>query len=71
MTRTFPRRVPFRATADGSERRVGMHLEAEDISTPQVASVQRLFDTALERPAVGDRSLQRYLAVLIAPPLSA
>ena len=69
--RAFPRGVPSRATGEASEHRLGKRHDADDIATPQLAKIQSLYDTALERAAVGDRSLQRYLAVLIAPPLSA
>jgi hypothetical protein len=68
MTRALPRGVPSRATGKAIEHRLGRRHDIDDIATPQLAKRRRLYDTALERSAVGDRSLQRYLAVLIAPP---
>jgi hypothetical protein len=66
MTRAFTHGVPSPATGE-----VGEHRDGDDIAGPNLARIRRLYDTALARSAVGgDRSLQRYLAVLIAAPRS-
>ncbi len=64
MTRVQPHGATSRA---GGE--VYAYRDGDDLPAPHLTTLQRLYDTALERSATGgDRSFQRYLAVLIQAP---
>jgi hypothetical protein len=64
MTRRATRSEPSLTAGE-----VSQHRDGEDGSAPNPTTIQRLYDTALARCAVGgDRSLQRYASVLITAP---
>jgi hypothetical protein len=63
MTRASGHRPPSRATSEVRE-----HRDGDDGAAPNPATIRRMYDTALARSVGGDRSLQRYAAVLIAAP---
>ena len=62
MTRASAPGAPSRATSEVRQR------DGDD-GAPNLTTIQDLYDRALARSAVGgDRSLQRYAAVLMAAP---
>jgi hypothetical protein len=63
MTRASAHGAPSRAS-----REVGEHRDGDDGAAPNPATIRHLYDAALARSVGGDRSLQRYAAVLIAAP---
>ena len=66
MTRARPHGALSRTTGEVSE-----HRDGDDIAASHLARLQHRYDTAVTRSAPGsDRSLQRYLAVLVATPRS-